>query len=81
MDKKLTLSLDHQVIEKAKAYARQHRTSLSKMIEAYFASLTSKSEDQSELETTPLVDTLSGVIQLPENFKETRAKYLNEKHK
>lgn len=83
MDKKLTLSLDKRVIEKAKEYARQHSTSLSKMIEAYFDSLTSKSEDHTEVITTPLVDSLSGVIQLPKNFdfKKSRAKYLNEKHK
>ncbi len=83
MDKKLTLSLDKHVIEKAKEYAQQHSTSLSKMIEAYFDSLTSTSHDHSEVTTTPLVDSLSGVIQLPENFdfKASRTKYLNEKHK
>ena len=83
MDKKLTLSLNHRVIEKAKKYARKHKTSLSKMIEAYFESLTSEHEDQSEITTTPLVESLCGVIDLPEGFdyKESRAKYLIEKHK
>ena len=83
MDKKLTLSLNHQVIEKAKHYAKQHRTSLSRMIEAYFESLTSHQKDPSETDTTPLVESLCGVIQLPEDFdyKEARAKHLNDKHK
>ena len=83
MDKKLTLSLNQRVIEKAKNYAKQHRTSLSRMIEAYFESLTSQQKDMTKIETTPLVESLSGVIQLPEDFdyKEARTKYLNEKHK
>ena len=35
MDKKLTLSLNQRVIEKAKKYAKLHSTSLSRMIETY----------------------------------------------
>jgi hypothetical protein len=83
MDKKLTLSLNQRVIEKAKKYAKLHRTSLSKMIEAYFDSLTSKQEEEDEIKTTPLVESLCGVIQLPEdfNYKKERTKYLLEKHK
>jgi hypothetical protein len=83
MDKKLTLSLNQRVIEKAKRYAKQHRTSLSRMIEAYFDSLTSQQKDSAEVETTPLVESLCGVIQLPEdfNYRESRTKYLNKKHK
>jgi hypothetical protein len=83
MDKKLTLSLNQRVIEKAKNYAKLHKTSLSRMIEAYFESLTSQQKDMTEVETTPLVESLSGVIQLPEDFdyKEARTKYINEKHK
>ena len=36
MDKKLTVSLDKEVIEKAKQFVKRNNTSLSKMIEAYF---------------------------------------------
>ncbi len=83
MDKKLTLSLNQRVIEKAKHYAKQHRTSLSKMIEAYFDSLTNQKEDEDEIRTTPLVESLCGVIELPEDFdyKKLRSNYLHEKHK
>jgi len=83
MDKKLTLSLNHRVIEKAKHYAKQHGTSLSKMIEAYFDSLTKEEEDKEEIEITTLVESLCGVIDLPEDFdyKKSRAKYLSEKYK
>ena len=83
MDKKLTLSLNQRVIEKAKKYAKLHSTSLSRMIETYFDSLTSNQETDIEISTTPLVESLCGVIQLPDdyNYKEKRAKHLNEKHK
>ena len=83
MDKKLTLSLNQRVIQKAKNYAKLHHTSLSKMIEAYFYSLTSDQESDDEIITTPLVESLCGVLQLPEDFdyKKRRTKYLLEKHK
>ncbi|MGB0424493.1 MAG: DUF6364 family protein [Flavobacteriales bacterium] len=83
MDKKLTLSLDQRVIEKAKNYAKKHQTSLSRMIEAYFDSLTGMSDDHLEITTTPLVESLCGVVELPDNFdyKEARKNYLNDKHK
>ena len=82
MDKKLTLSLNQSVIKKAKAYAKEHNTSLSKMIEAYFDSLTSENVEES-LETTPLVESLCGVIDLPDGFdyKKAKAEYLLEKYK
>jgi hypothetical protein len=61
MDHKLTLKLDDQVIEKAKQYARQKNTSLSKLIEAYLEYLTTTSKKESE-EITPLVKSLSGIV-------------------
>ncbi len=81
MDKKLTLSLNQQIIERAKQYAKSNNTSLSKMIEAYFESLTNK-EDKDDIKTTPLVKSLSGIIELPDDFdyKESRANYLLKKH-
>ena len=38
MDTKLTLRLNDNVIERAKIYARNHKISLSKMIESYLDS-------------------------------------------
>lgn len=83
MDKKLTLSLNQRIIEKAKAYAKENKTSLSKMIETYFESLTNEKNNESEIQITPLVKSLCGVVELPENFdyKESKAKYLLEKYK
>jgi hypothetical protein len=41
METKLTLSLDKEIIEQAKKYAKQQKTSLSKIVENYFYYLTS----------------------------------------
>jgi hypothetical protein len=82
MDKKLTLSLDQTIIERAKAYAKSNNTSLSKLIESYLNSLTKK-RNREKSKITPLVESLSGVIDLPGDFDEKKAysEYLMEKYK
>lgn len=81
MDTKLTLNVDKAVIEKAKEYARSQKISLSRLIESYLASLTSKKTK--DIEITPLVESLSGVIELDNDFdyKEGYTDYLIEKYK
>ena len=82
MDKKLTLSLNQQIIDKAKKYAKSNGTSLSKMIESYFQTLTSKLDKEDDIQISPLVESLCGVGVLPENFdyKNARIKYLKKKN-
>lgn len=65
MDSKLTLSLDKVIIEKAKTYAKSNKTSLSRLIESYLATLIKKNTN--DLDITPLVESLSGVILLNSN--------------
>jgi hypothetical protein len=81
MDKKLTLSLNERVIERAKVYAQDHKISLSRLIESYLSSLLdSKTE---EISITPMVESLSGVIDIPNEFdyRNDYADYLLEKYK
>ena len=66
MDRKLTLSLNATVIDRAKRYAREHDISLSKMIEHYLASLTKVPAEDEPRTFTPLVSRLLGVVDLPE---------------
>jgi hypothetical protein len=82
MDTKLTLNLDKEIIEKSKEYAKSQSISLSKLIESYLASLVSDRQPK-EIEITPLVKSLSGVIELKEGFdyKEKYTEYLLEKYK
>lgn len=68
MDKKLTLSLNQEIIEKAKRYASSNGISLSRLIEAYLNAITSAENNHGEI--TPLVKSLTGVIKLDENFDE-----------
>jgi hypothetical protein len=51
MKKKLTLRMDADVIERAKAYAAERGESVSKLVENYFAALTA-SQRPSEQEDT-----------------------------
>jgi len=80
MDTKLTIKLNNGVITRAKRYARFRRTSLSRLIESYLDSVTKDEPD--DLEITPLVKSLSGVIKLPEdfNYKKERSDYLIRKY-
>ena len=81
MDTKLTLSLDKSVIEQAKNYAKSNKVSLSKLIESYLSSLTKKRTDTNKI--TPLVESLSGVINLDntDNSKDDYTNFLMEKYK
>ena len=83
METKLTLRLNDNVIERAKIYAKNHRISLSKMIESYLDSLTREKNKDRKVPITPLVESLSGVIKLPSDFdyKKEYADYLTEKYK
>lgn len=73
MDRKLTLSIDKDIIEAAKKYARKKNTSLSNLIENYLVSVTRKSKVE-EYEITPLVMSLSGVLKL-DNRSDSKKKY------
>lgn len=81
METKLTIRLKKSVIERAKIYARSHEISLSKMIESYLDSITK--DKKMEIEITPLVESLSGVIDLPTDYdyKKDYTDYLIEKYK
>ena len=83
MDAKLTLRLNDNVIKRAKRYAHRHKISLSKMIEFYLDSLTKENEKGRKISITPLVESLSGIIDLPADFdyRKEYGDYLAEKYK
>lgn len=83
MDTKLTLKLEQTIIEKAKNYAKSHKTSLSKLIENYLLNITNEKGKGKEEKITPLVKSLSGIITLPKNFdhKEGYSDFLINKYK
>ncbi len=83
METKLTLRLNDHVIKRAKNYARSHKISLSKMIENYLDSVTTQKKEEDKINITPLVESLSGVIDLPADYdyKKEYRDYLEEKYK
>ncbi|MDD3685973.1 MAG: DUF6364 family protein [Bacteroidales bacterium] len=82
METKLTLRLNESVIERAKNYARNNKISLSKMIEAYLDSITRQKETGKNISITPLVESLSGVIDLSSEFdyRKDYRDYLEKKY-
>jgi hypothetical protein len=84
MNTKLTLSLEKEVIEKAKIYAKGTGRSLSEMVENYFRNLISKSEKNNN-ESNDIDERLkkiTGVVTLPDDFDIEKAKeeYHKEKY-
>jgi hypothetical protein len=81
MDTKLTLKLQQTVIEKAKAYAKNKKTSISSLVENYLQKITNESTEKEKI--TPLVKSLSGIIDLPKDkeYKKDYTDYLMNKYK
>ena len=81
MNTKLTLTIEHSVIEKAKEYAKKKERSLSDLIENYLIALTNN-ETKEAKELTPITKALKGSVKMPENFnyKEELTKILSEKY-
>lgn len=72
---KLTLSVDGQVISRAKRYAKQHGVSVSEMVEAYLAAVAAPSPPTRD---TPILRSLRGSLQKgdPSEYKKhLAAKY------
>lgn len=66
MTTKLTLTIEEQVIKSAKKYAQKRGRSLSKLVENYLKSISSKETDKKEL--SPKVARLMGIINLPDDY-------------
>ena len=79
METKLTLKLKKNVIDRAKKYAKDRDSSLSKLIENYLEAITSQSIVTDKI--SPLVKSISGVIKPPDDFnhKDNYHNYLDEK--
>lgn len=80
MTTKLTLTVEKDVIERAKSYAKRTGRSLSDLIEKYLENITQ--EEKCDKELSPSLKKIVGSVKLPKNFneeKELRA-YLEKKH-
>lgn len=80
MATKLTLSVEENVIKRAKLYAKNTGQSLSELIENYLQSLTSEQLDNKQLSSK--LKKITGVVKLPSDFDERQAlrEYFEKKH-
>ncbi len=77
MDTKLTLKLDKDIIEEAKAYAKQKQQSLSSLVEQYFLFLTTNQKDTSEPpKISPTIQQMSGILD-PGHLDENKDAYVD----
>ena len=67
MNTKLTLTIEEDVINNAKKYAKGKGRSLSNLIENYLRAITKESVSD-EIELTPIVKSLKGSFTVPKDF-------------
>lgn len=82
MNTKLTLTIEKEVIEIAKVYAKDKGQSLSEMVENYFKIVTSGKRKVSEKQLSPKVRKLRGIIKAENNvdYKEILTEELSKKY-
>ena len=85
MNTKLTLSLNKEIIERAKLYAKEHNISLSFLIENYLQKILSEYQSE-EIAKGSIVNELSGIIDLSKesgitDYRKDHTDYLQEKYK
>jgi hypothetical protein len=68
MNTKLTLTIEKEVIEIAKKYAKEKGQSLSEMVENYFKLVTDNRDKVSEEELSYKVKKLRGIIKTETDF-------------
>ena len=79
MTTKLTLTVEKEVIDRAKSYAKKTGRSLSELVENYLESIT---EEKDVTELSPKLKKLLGSVRLPADFdeKEELRSALEKKH-
>jgi hypothetical protein len=70
--RKLTLSVDEAVIERARRYSRRHNTSISRLVSSFLAGLGEQDEEASRARFSPAVERLLGVLPEDVSLEEYR---------
>ncbi len=81
MQTKLTLRLDSEIIERAKDYAQRKETSLSKLVENYFAFLSRTSAAVMADDLPPITRSLWGILEGTCADEREYFDHLEEKHR
>ncbi|WP_417445235.1 DUF6364 family protein [Joostella sp.] len=68
MNTKLTLTIEKEIIEKAKNYAKEKNRSLSDIIENYLKTLTKQDQNKKRKKLNPTVESLKGSFKMPKDM-------------
>lgn len=79
MTTKLTLTVEKEIIEKSKSFAKKTGTSLSNLVENYLASIVDETHDA---KISQKLSRIVGKVKLPDNFDEKGElmDYFEKKH-
>lgn len=82
MNTKLTLTIEKEVIETAKEYAKEKGQSLSELVENYFKLITLNRRKIKSKQLSPKVQKLRGIIKTNENidYKQVLTEELSKKY-
>jgi len=82
MNTKLTLTIEQEIIKRAKSYAKKKNRSLSDIIENYLKTLTKEEQKQKENNLSPIVKSLKGSFKMAKNldYKKELQKRLEKKY-
>lgn len=82
MNTKLTLSIEKEVIDAAKAYAKSQGRSLSNVIEEYLKSVTKRKAKNEDHKFSSVIEDLCGSVKLPPNktYDDIKTEALIEKY-
>ena len=82
MNTKLTLTIERDIIERAKSYAKDKNRSLSDIVENYLKILTEKEQKNEDQKLNPIVESLKGSFKMPKNmdYKKELKNRLEEKY-
>lgn len=65
MNTKLTLTIEQEIIKRAKEYAKNQNRSLSDIIENYLKILTKEEQKEKDEKLNPIVKSLKGSFKMP----------------
>lgn len=68
MNTKLTLTLEKEIIEVAKDFAKKNGQSLSEIVENYFKHLIEYSSFEKKTMLSPKVESLRGILKVEDDF-------------
>lgn len=82
MNTKLTLTIEQEIIQRAKKYAKDKNRSLSDIIENYLKILTKEAKVTDFKKLNPVVKSLKGSFKMPKNmdYKKELRNQLEEKY-